>query len=92
MSVDLEVPAHAELVIEGIIPTDELEIEGAFGEFSGYMATRAPMMFINVTAITHRRDPIYNAVHQPVSAEREHRAAVDRTRGGDRKILPSTTG
>jgi 4-hydroxy-3-polyprenylbenzoate decarboxylase len=61
VSVDLEVPTHSEIVIEGIIPTDELEIEGAFGEFSGYMATRAPMLFINVTAITHRREPIYNA-------------------------------
>jgi 4-hydroxy-3-polyprenylbenzoate decarboxylase len=61
VSVDLEVPAHAEIVIEGVIPTDELELEGPFGEYTGYMASRAPMMFINVTAITHRRDPIYNA-------------------------------
>jgi UbiD family decarboxylase len=61
VSVDLEVPAHAEIVIEGTMPTDELELEGSFGEFTGYMAQRSPMMFINVTAITHRRSPIYTA-------------------------------
>jgi UbiD family decarboxylase len=60
VSVDLEVPAHAEIVIEGVIPTDDLEIEGAFGEFTGYMATRGPMLYLNVTAITHRRNPIWN--------------------------------
>ncbi len=61
VSVDLEVPAHAEIVIEGVIPIDDMEIEGAFGEFTGYMATRGPMLYLNVTAITHRRDPIWNA-------------------------------
>jgi 3-polyprenyl-4-hydroxybenzoate decarboxylase len=48
-------------VIEGVIPTDDLEIEGAFGEFTGYMATRGPMLYLNVKAITHRRNPIWNA-------------------------------
>ncbi len=61
VSVDLEVPAHAEIVIEGMMPTDAWEREGAFGEFTGYMATAGPMMYVDVTAITHRRDLIYNA-------------------------------
>jgi UbiD family decarboxylase len=61
LTVDLEVPATAEIVVEGVIPTDQLEVEGAFGEFTGYMATRGPMLYVNVTAITHRRNPIWNA-------------------------------
>lgn len=61
VSVDLAVPAHAEIVIEGVIPTDHFELEGPFGEYTGYMATRAPMMYIDVTAITMRRAPIVNA-------------------------------
>ena len=58
-TVDLEVPANAEIVIEGIIPTDSLEPEGPFGEFTGFMASRAVTLFMEVTAITHRRDAIY---------------------------------
>ena len=58
-TVDLEVPAHAEIVIEGIIPTDQLEPEGPFGEFTGFMASRAITLFMEVTAITHRKDAIY---------------------------------
>jgi 4-hydroxy-3-polyprenylbenzoate decarboxylase len=57
-TVNLEVPAHAEIVIEGIIPTDTLEPEGPFGEFTGYQATREVTCFMEVTAITHRRDAI----------------------------------
>src|SRR5918912_3670664 len=59
-TVDLEVPAEAEIVIEGRIATDYLEEEGPFGEFSGFMARREFTYYLEVTAITHRRDPIYN--------------------------------
>ena len=58
-TVDLEVPAHAEIVIEGVIPTDALEPEGPFGEFTGFMSAPAITLFMEVTAITHRRDAIY---------------------------------
>ncbi len=60
-TVDLAVPAEAQIVIEGIIPTTELEPEGPFGEFAGYMGIRELTMFMNVTCITHRRNPIYQA-------------------------------
>lgn len=60
-SVDLLVPALSEIVIEGIIPTDELESEGPFGEFTGYMAHRAPDKFMNVTCITRKKDAIFQA-------------------------------
>ncbi len=60
-TVDLLVPAHSEIVIEGIIPTDEIEPEGPFGEFTGYMAHREPDKFMNVTCITRKRDAIFQA-------------------------------
>ncbi len=60
-TVDLLVPACSEIVIEGIIPTDEIEPEGPFGEFTGYMAHREPDKFMNVTCITRKRNAIYQA-------------------------------
>lgn len=60
-TVDLLVPAQSEIVIEGIIPTDVLEREGPFGEFTGYMAHAEFDKFMNVTCITRRRQPIFQA-------------------------------
>ncbi len=60
-TVDLEVPAHAEIVVEGLIPTSELELEGPFGEFPGFMTTTNSTLFMDVTAITHRNNPIFQA-------------------------------
>ncbi len=60
-TVDLEVPASAEIVIEGVLPTDVVELEAPFGEFPGYMGPRKPSQFMNVTCITHRKNPILNA-------------------------------
>jgi 4-hydroxy-3-polyprenylbenzoate decarboxylase len=58
-TVDLLVPAEADIVIEGHIATDALEPEGPFGERTGYMADRAPALFFEVACITLRQDPIY---------------------------------
>ncbi|MSQ71124.1 MAG: UbiD family decarboxylase [Betaproteobacteria bacterium] len=58
-TIDLLVPAYSEIVIEGYMPTDSVEPEGPFGEFTGYMAARAITLFMEVTAITHRRNPLY---------------------------------
>jgi UbiD family decarboxylase len=60
-TVDLEVPAHAELVIEGHVDPTNLEPEGPFGEASGYMGPRTHSPSVEVTAITHRRRPIVQA-------------------------------
>ncbi|MDP2720117.1 MAG: UbiD family decarboxylase, partial [Dehalococcoidia bacterium] len=60
-TVDLEVPATAEIVVEGIIPTDSLEREAPFGEYTGYMGGEMINPYMNVTAITHRKDPIFVA-------------------------------
>lgn len=56
---DLEVPAHAEIIIEGeIIPGVDL-LEGPFGEYTGYRSSpRAPRNVYRVKCITHRNNPI----------------------------------
>jgi 4-hydroxy-3-polyprenylbenzoate decarboxylase len=60
-TVDLVVPADTELVIEGKISTEYLEPEGPFGESHGYMHPRQMNPYMDVTAITHRKDMIYVA-------------------------------
>jgi len=59
---DLEVPAEAEIVIEGYIdPAEELVIEGPFGDHTGFYSLADKYPRVHVTAITMRRDPIYPA-------------------------------
>ena len=61
-TVDLEVPASAEIVIEGTISDDPTtyETEGPFGEFTGYVSDLpTPRPTMKITCITHRRDPIF---------------------------------
>ena len=60
-TVDLMVPANAEIVIEGFIRKNELEWEGPFGEFTGYMGPHSESYVLDVTAITQRNKPIYQA-------------------------------
>jgi UbiD family decarboxylase len=57
-SVDLLVPAEAELVIEGMIDTEYLEPEAPFGESHGHIALEEFNMPMQVTAITHRKNPV----------------------------------
>lgn len=61
VSVDLEVPATAEIVIEGLIRANELESEGPFGEYTGYMGPKAMSYIVDVQCITHRSRPIFQA-------------------------------
>jgi len=58
-TVDIEVPATSEIVIEGEFPTDSMEREGPFGEHSGYIFQQGVRPYFNVTAITHRKNPMY---------------------------------
>jgi 4-hydroxy-3-polyprenylbenzoate decarboxylase len=60
-TVDIEVPANAEIVIEGRINTEYLEPEGPFGEYTGYVGGRTYYPYFEITCITHRKNPIYNA-------------------------------
>lgn len=58
---DLEVPANAEIVIEGMVLPNVREIEGPFGEYAGYYNPPKPKPVIQVTAITHKHNPIFLA-------------------------------
>ena len=60
-SVDLEVPATAEIVIEGIVRANQLEDEGPFGEYTGYMGPASMSYVVDVTCVTHRNRPIMQA-------------------------------
>ena len=60
-TVDLEVPASSEIIIEGRIPPKVREEEGPFGEVTGYYGDAGPRPVIEITAITHREQPIYLA-------------------------------
>lgn len=59
---DLVVPAEAEIVIEGRMRPDMID-EGPFGEFVGYMAPQAPSPVFQITALTHRDNPVYHAIN-----------------------------
>ena len=58
-TVDLEVPATAEIVLEGYVDLDELRSEGPFGDHTGFYSLEDLYPVFHVTCITHRRDPIY---------------------------------
>lgn len=60
-TVDLLVPANAEIVLEGYVKVDELRIEGPFGDHTGYYTPPEPYPVFHITCITHREDPIYHA-------------------------------
>jgi 4-hydroxy-3-polyprenylbenzoate decarboxylase len=61
-TVDLEVPAHSEIILEGYVTPGELRPEGPFGDHTGYYSPADDYSVFHVTAITHRRDPIYPAI------------------------------
>ena len=61
-TVDLEVPAHAEIVMEGYIQKGELGVEGPFGDHTGYYSPAEPFPIFHLTAITLRRDAIYPSI------------------------------
>jgi 4-hydroxy-3-polyprenylbenzoate decarboxylase len=59
VSVDLEVPANAQYVLEGYVDPSERRLEGPFGDHTGYYSLAEPFPVFHLTAITRRRDPIY---------------------------------
>jgi 4-hydroxy-3-polyprenylbenzoate decarboxylase len=58
-TIDLEVPAHAEIVLEGYIDPAEMRLEGPFGDHTGYYSQDGDYPVFHVTAITHRKNPVY---------------------------------
>ena len=61
-TVDLEVPAETEIVLEGVLRPDQLIEEGPVSEFPGFYVYYGPGIATDITCITHRGDAIYQAV------------------------------
>jgi len=94
-TVDLEVPARAEIVIEGVVDTDpeKVQNEGPFGEYPLYYTRLGPMPWVQITAVTTRKDPIYVDVF---NAHREHLVLGALPRMGSmfrrvREVMPTVT-
>ena len=58
---DILIPKDADIVIEGYCDPNEMEIEGMFGDHTGYYTLKEPYPVLNVTAITHKKNPIFYA-------------------------------
>ena len=67
LTIDLDVPADAEFVVEGLIDPELLEPEGPFGESHGHVALEGYNMSMQVTAITHKRDPVWLSILSEVT-------------------------
>ncbi len=61
VSIDLEVPAEAQFVLEGYVDPEELRPEGPFGDHTGYYSPVGQYPVFHLTALTHRRNPVYAA-------------------------------
>ncbi|HEU20269.1 MAG TPA: menaquinone biosynthesis decarboxylase [Deltaproteobacteria bacterium] len=61
VTVDIEVPAEAEFILEGYVDPGELRREGPFGDHTGYYSLEDDYPVFHVTAVTHRKNPIYSA-------------------------------
>ena len=60
-TIDLEVPADAEIVLEGYVDPSEERIEGPFGDHTGYYSLADNYPVFHIQCITHREDPVYPA-------------------------------
>jgi 4-hydroxy-3-polyprenylbenzoate decarboxylase len=58
-TVDLEVPANAEIVLEGFVNLSEMRTEGPFGDHTGFYSLEGEYPVFHLTCITHRKDPLY---------------------------------
>jgi len=60
-TIDMEVPANAEIVLEGYCSPGEKRLEGPFGDHTGYYSLQDEYPVFHITCITHRKDAIYTA-------------------------------
>jgi 4-hydroxy-3-polyprenylbenzoate decarboxylase len=58
-TVDLEVPAESEIVLEGYVDPEDLRTEGPFGDHTGFYSLEGKYPAFHVTCVTHRREPLY---------------------------------
>ena len=68
-TVNVEIPADAEVVLEGIIDSSQTRVEGPFGEFPRYYSPPAPRPTFHLKAICYRKDPLFFSI---LPASREH--------------------
>jgi 2,5-furandicarboxylate decarboxylase 1 len=91
VTVDLMVPARAEIIIEGVLPPHAKHFEGPFGEWPGYYVGEGDKPFIKVKAITMRKDAIY---YDLFPANQEHRVLGSLPRMGSiyRRVKEAVPG
>lgn len=77
-TVNLHVPADAEIVLEGIIEADKGEPEGPFGEYTGYSTNRSTNNVFSLRAITHRTEPWFLDVSPGASRDHLHLGRVQK--------------
>ena len=79
-TVDLEVPANAEIILEGHVHLDELRSEGPFGDHTGFYSLEDLYPVFHISCITHRKDPIYSTtiVGKPPQEDAYMGKAVER--------------
>lgn len=79
-TVDLEVPASAEIILEGHVHLDELRSEGPFGDHTGFYSLEDLYPVFHVSCITHRKNPIYSTtvVGKPPQEDAHMGKAVER--------------
>ena len=59
-TIDMQVPADAEIVLEGYVdPEEPLVVEGPFGDHTGFYSLEGQFPLFHVTAVTHRSNPVY---------------------------------
>lgn len=68
-TVDVEVPAESEIVIEGSVQTDEMAMEGPFGEFPKYYSPAGMKPVVRIKAVGLRKDPVFHSI---LPASQEH--------------------
>ncbi len=61
-TVDLEVPANAEIILEGYVELDELRREGPFGDHTGFYSLADDYPVFHVNCVTHRKNPVYQTI------------------------------
>ncbi len=61
-TVELEVPANAEIILEGYVELDELRVEGPFGDHTGFYSLAENYPVFHVQCVTHRKNPIYQTI------------------------------
>lgn len=94
-TVDLDVPAYAEVILEGTLDPAETQLEGPFGEFPGTYAPQRPNPVLRLSAISTRRDPIFAMIVGGRHREHLVTGAIAREAGlfdAVQSVVPGVTG